>query len=260
MSHPHAKGNAIIMRIRQFASSIALIAFLTFAGAGSLSAHADSVSYLVTVDSTGIAGSSGFLETQLATAAVPATPSVTATIGSIATDGSLGAVTISTPGVVSGSFGSTLALANDNASVVPPNLSDFQQAFTYGTTLSFVLTFSGTEVMSGNPAIPFTGTVFSFILEDANQDGLNSGPLYPGEAFDIYVNPSGGTLLVAPNDPYLAGGPVPGFPPATGGLYPAVTIAPFSAVPEPSSVVMLGLGLGAMTVVGRFRKVRDARV
>ena len=108
--------------------------------------------------------------------------------------------------------------------------------------------------MSGNPATPFTGTVFSFALEDANQNGLNTGPLYSGEAFDIYVNPSGGSLMVAPNDPYIAGGPVAGFAPASASD-PAVTIAPFTAsIPEPSSVILLGLG--AMAVFGCFRKHR----
>jgi hypothetical protein len=236
---------------------VAMMGALSWAVAGWTSAaRAGSLSYLVTVDSTGISGLTGFLETQLATAAAPATASVTATISSVLTDGTLGAVTINT-GDVTGSFSSTpLTLSNDNGSAVPPNLSDLQQAFTYGTSLSFVLTLSGSEVMSGNPATPFTGTVFAFILEDANQNGLNSGPLYPGEAFDIYVNPSGGTLMVAPNDPYLAGGPVPGYPPATGGPYPGVTISPFSAVPEPSSVMLLGLG--TLFLFGRWSRPRSA--
>jgi PEP-CTERM motif len=233
----------------------ALIGLLscTVAGWPSVS-RAGSLSYLVTVDSTGISGLSGFLETQLATAAPPATPSVTATIGSVSTDGIVGAVTF-TAGDVSGSFSSTpLTLANDTASSSITGLSDVQQAFTYGTTLSFVLTLSGSEVMSGNSATPFTGTVFTFILEDANQNGLNSGPLFPGEAFDIYVNPGGGSLMVAPNDPYLAGGPVPGFAPAAEGD-PSVTIAPFS-VPEPSSFVLLGLG--TLILFSRYRRARSA--
>jgi hypothetical protein len=236
---------------------VALIGLLSCTAAGWPSAaRAGSLSYLVTVDSTGIAGMSGFLETQLATAAPPATPSVTATISSVSSDGTLGAVTIST-GDVSGSFGSTpLTLANDTASSAITGLSDLQQAFTYGTSLSFVLTLSGSEVMSGNSATQFTGTVFAFILEDANQNGLNGGPLFPGEAFDIYVNPSGGSLMVTPNDPYIAGGPVPGFAPASGS-YPAVTIAPYS-VPEPSSFVLLGLGT-TLILVGRFRRALSAK-
>ena len=206
------------------------------------------------MDSTGISGLSGFLETQLATAAPPATPSVTATISAVSTDGVLGPVTINS-GDVSGSFSSTpLTLGNDNGAAPITGLSDLQQQFSYGTNLSFVLTLSGSEVKSGDPSTPFTGTLFTFILEDANQNGLNSGPFYPGEAFNVMVGPNGGSVMVTPNDPYVAGGPVPGFVPAAAGD-PTVTIAPFS-VPEPSSIMLLGLG--TLIVFGRYYRLRSA--
>ena len=87
------------VRIRRNGSTAAMIGLLVGTVAGWPSAaQAGSLSYLVTVDSTGIAGTSGFLEALLATSAPPVSPTVTATISSESTDGVLGAVTISTPG------------------------------------------------------------------------------------------------------------------------------------------------------------------
>ena len=136
-------------------------------------------------------------------------------------------------------FQRPLVLANDNAGSSVPGLSDLQQAISYGTFLSFTLTLSGSEV-SGGSSVPFTGSVFTFLLEDSTQTGLSLGPL-AGEALDIYVN-SGGSLTVA------------SFGPATGNS-PQLTISG-AAVPEPSSVVLLSLGVAAVAVIGRFRKPR----
>jgi PEP-CTERM motif len=240
----------------RFIPIVAFIGLLACACAGGPSlARAGSVSYLVTVDTTGGAGQTGFLDAQLAAAAPPAVASVTATISNYTSNATGGPVTIAV-GDVSGSFTSTpLVLGNDNAGSSVPGLSELQQMGTAGTFLSFTLTLAGSEV-NGGSGVPFTGTVFSFLLEDANQNGLSQGPL-AGEAFDIYVNP-GGSLTVTPNDPYIVGGPVPGYAPASGN-YPQVTISPAAvAIPEPSSVVLMGLGLGAVAVVGRFRKRRAA--
>jgi hypothetical protein len=228
---------------------VASIGLLAFACAGELSpARAGSVSYLVTIDTTGLSGQTGYLEAQLSAAAPPTSVSVTATIQDVNGNPIPGPVTFSV-GDVSGSFSSApLVLGNDNAGSAIPGLSDLQQTGTYGTFLSFMLTIAGSEV-NGGPSVPFTGTVFSFLLEDANQIGLNMGPM-AGEAFDIYVNP-GGSLTVTPNDPYIAGGPVPGYAPT--GTYPTVTISPVGAsIPEPSSIVLLSVG--AVIAFGRFRK------
>jgi hypothetical protein len=233
---------------------VASLGLLAFACAGGRSpARAGSVSYLVTVDTTGGEGQTGYLEAQLASAAPPASASVTATISNYSSNATAGPVTFAV-GDVSGSFSSTpLVLGNDNAGSALPGISDLQQMGTAGTYLSFTLTIAGSEV-NGGSGVPFTGTVFTFLLEDSTQAGLNTGPT-AGEAIDIYVNP-GGSLTVTPNDPYLAGGPVPGYAPASGN-YPQVTISP-AAIPEPASVVLLGLGLGAVAVVGRLRKRRAA--
>ncbi len=231
---------------------VASIGLLAFACAGGLSpARAGSVSYLVTVNTTGGAGQSGFLDAQLAAAAPPASASVTATISNYSSDATAGPVT-SAVGDVSGSFSSTpLILGNDNAGSAIPGLSELQQMGTAGTFLSFKLTLAGSEV-NGGAGVPFTGTVFTFLLEDSTQTGLNQGPM-AGEAFDIFVNP-GGSLTVTPNDPYIAGGLVPGYAPASGD-YPQVTIAP-ATVPEPTTVVLLGMGVGAVAW-GRWRCRRE---
>jgi len=240
------------MITRRFIGIVASIGLLA-GGAGVTEALAGSVSYQVDINTTGGAGQSGFLDAQLATAAPPATASVTVTIADYSSNATAGPVTF-TAGDVSGSFSSTpLVLANDNAASSIPGLSALQQMGTAGTFLSFRLTVAGSEV-NGGSGVPFTGTVFSFVLEDSNQTGLNTGPLL-GEAFDIYVNP-GGSVTVAPNDPYVAGGPVPGYAPASG-QYPQVIISPV-AIPEPSSIVLLSIGAVAVAVAGCRRKRRAA--
>ncbi len=233
------KGNC--MFVNRSIPIVAAAGLLALACAwGPSPARAGSVSYLVTVDTTGLAGQAGYLEAELAANAPPASASVTATIQNVSSDATPGAVTFAV-GDVSGSFSSTpLVLGNDNSGSAIPGLSDLQQAGTFGTFLSFTLTLAGSEVIGG-PSVPPTMTVFSFLLEDSTQAGLNQGPL-AGEGIDIYVNQ--GSLTVN------------SFAPASGN-YPQVSITP-AAIPEPSSVVLLGLGLGALAVAGRFRKHRAA--
>lgn len=241
------------MRMRRLRSGVSMLVAVGALVAGwAPAARADLGSYLISVDTSGISGTSGYLEAVLSSGS-PLNPdytTVTATLGSISTDGKVGSINYQA-GDVSGSFGgASLSLANDTYSDNPSGLSDLQQAFTYGKTLSFVLTLSGPEVNSGNPAYPFTGTIFTFFLEDTNQYGLNNGP--SGEAFDVSVNPSGGSLTVTPNNPVVGGGPVDGYAPYSTGD-PTVTIA---AVPEPSGFVNLGWLMGAGLMVALARHAR----
>jgi len=226
-------------------ASIGLLA-LACAGGPSL-ARAGSVSYLVIVDTTGGKGLPGFLDAQLASAAPPASATVTATVSNYSSDATAGPVTKAV-GDHSGSFSSLpLVLGNDSAASAIPGLSELQQMGIAGTFLSFTLTLAGSEV-NGGGGVPFTGTVFSFLLEETSGVGLNTGPI-AGEAFDIMVNPNG-SVRVTPNDPYVTGEPVSGYAPASGA-YPQVTLSP---VPEPASMVLLGIGLGVIAGCGRWRR------
>lgn len=224
------------MNLSRMIIRLALAGAFALAGAGLASpARAGSVCFLITADTTGLAGTSGFLDLQMNPSTTLASPSVTATVTEVSTDGTLGSTTITTG--VTGSFSSTPAVMNNMS------YSELQQTFTYGTTLSFEITLSGSEI---NPSTvqPFSGTMLTFALEDSTQTGLNAGPLN-GEAVDLNVNQT-----VAPNVSTQTYGPA-------SGNYPTVTITPCAAVPEPSSMILMGLGLGAVIAVGRSRRPRS---
>jgi hypothetical protein len=219
---------------------------LTIVGLQS-SAQAGTVGYTVDVNSAGIAGLSGYLDFQLSAAYVPATPSVTATISNFATDGTLGAPLPNTGDVSGALIPPPLVLDNANAST--NGFSEYTQAFTFGNTLSFNLTFSGSDVDSTPET---SNSVFAFTMYDSNFNGLNQGPLTGGEAFDVYFNPDG-TVTVSPNQP--TDSPVPGYAPVSNAG-PFVTIGPQVATPEPASIALLG---GGMAGLGLFRRRRNRR-
>jgi hypothetical protein len=216
--------------ILKLVSPVAVIGLLAFAGWQS-PARGGTITYDVTVNSEGLAGTTGYLEFVMSAATYPSSASVTATISDVVLNGgSLGAE--SPPiGDVTGSLSSP-PLVMDNAT-----FSDFQQAYTYGTTLTYQLTFSGSDV--GNPGAT-SGTTFAILLEDGTGMPLNTGPA--GEAADVFFPPFLGAQ-------YTLYGP-------STGSYPYLTLS--AVVPEPSGLTLMVLGSVAVAAVAHPRRKRTA--
>jgi hypothetical protein len=149
----------------------------------------------------------------------------TATLTGFTSDGTLGSTTIM--GDVTGSFPAPVIMTNDQT------FNDYLQTFTYGTQMSFDVTLASAP----NPLVPID-TTFSFFLYDANGNPISNANSPSGEAFDININGQTGAETL-----------VPYFPP------PPITIK--GTIPEPSSVLQLGAGLGAL--VGWSRRRRRGR-
>jgi hypothetical protein len=249
------------MKLRCLLAVVAVIATLAFAGVQT-PAQAGSISYLVTVNTTGLSGS-GFLEAAVSAASPVSPASVTATI--TGATGSFGASSIisGTGSTPTGNFSTTLTMTNDNATATISGLTDLQQVYNFPASgiSTFELTLSGPEIgVSKN----VSGTVFSLFIEDSAGNPLNGppgaaasnggpSPNLAGEALDIYV---------ASPTPFGIGAPLfleeDTFPANTDSGFPFVTLSPFTTIPEPGTAVLLGIGFAGIFVANRFRKRRAA--
>jgi hypothetical protein len=163
------------MKIKHAAAFVAALLF------GVVPARA-SFSYTVSVDTSFINTTAGFLDFQFNPGADSQAGFVDIT--NFATDGVLGAE--QTPiGDVTGTLPGTVALVNDQA------LNDYNTAFTYGTTISFTLTFGGAVINSPNDSPDGSTFGFSLLENDDATGELTTNPA--GFAFTIDVNPDGST-------------------------------------------------------------------
>jgi PEP-CTERM motif len=216
--------------------AFAVATFLTSAGVGLWHpARAGSVSYEILVDTSQfIQGPGGLIDISLNPSVPPGSPSVSALVFNPLTDGTLGtATTIS--GTAAGDLTVPGGVTADNTQ--PAN--ELTQNFSVGSIFDVFVTLSGSEIGSGAVG-PVTGTVFSLQILDA-QSNLESAQLT--------VNPN-----VDGNGIPIIDGMV-GI--VTSG--PQVVVIPLGGVvPEPASVVLLGIGLVAIAGCSRFRNRRAA--
>jgi hypothetical protein len=186
------------------------------------------VIYQITVDTSGVSGSSGYVDLQFNPADPSNSPSATATVSNFTGyTGSLGSPT--TDGSVSGSLTSTLTLGNSTA------LNAYLSSITFGATLQFLVSLNG-------PAFSQTavdGSSFAFSLYN------NSNPMQPLNG----TNPTVVLLELIPN--VVSPGVTIGV--GTDSAFSGGPNAQVTAVPEASTTVM-GLLVVAGGAVAAWRR------
>ena len=196
-------------------------------------ARAGSVTYEILADTSGlIPGSGGLIDISLNPAFPPASPSVSAVVFNPMTDGTLGA---STP--ISGTAAGDLTTPGGVTANNTQPANELIQNFSVGSFFDVFVTLSGSEIGPGAVG-PASGTVFSLFVFDSGTGSLGA---------QLTVNPN----VDGNGNPIIDG---------TVGIMtsgPQVQVILVSGtVPEPTSVVLLGIGLIAVAGCSRFRNRR----
>jgi type 1 fimbria pilin len=184
------------------------------------SAAANSILFLVTVNTSTVNTNSGFLDFQFNPGA-PTSQAAVASILNFNADGGALVFNLNSPQVTVGVLGGPLPapLTFTNALAV----NEVFQQFTYGTFFSFVLSLSGPALSSPNGAAE-TGSTFGVGLFDQAQNPiLTNQP--SGFAGTVDVNLDGTTTATS-------------FPNSSGGT----SVVTFQALPEPGTMFLLGFG------------------
>jgi hypothetical protein len=189
----------------------------------------------ISANTTAIDGVTGSFDLQLNPGGLGTLP-VTATITNFSTNGT-GLSLNTTDGDVSGTLiPGPLTINNTLA------LNDLLENITFGTSLSFTVTLSGTGVTSPNPNLP--GTSFALSLYDSNFNSLlTTDPA--GTVVTANLNPDGSTSIQT-------------FSSDNSGGASIVTATPeeIVATPAPSSIVLSVMGLGSMGLFAMMSRNR----
>jgi len=199
-----------------FKTTFLLLALL-FGAVGS--AMADGLTYDVTVDTSGIAGTSGSLDFQFNPGPL-VTQAADLQIQNFASDGTLGSPILS--GDAGGALPGTVSFDNGGG------FNDYFTGFTYGSTLSFLVKLYGPAVTSPD-GISTSGSEFAFSM----------------------FSDAGGTLPVLTSDSVngyalTAGINLDGTATITNSSSQLTITTPVTAAPEPSTLLLLGLGLASL--------------
>jgi hypothetical protein len=184
------------------------------------SATANSIQYLVSVDTSSVTATSGFLDFQFNPGG-SLSQIATAQIANFNAVGGALVFNINSPqlnGDVAGILPATLTLVNGTS------FNDYFQQLTYGGSFSFVLSLTGPALDSPNGTAT-SGSTFGVGLYDRNQNPILTSDAVNGFAGQVLVNLDGSTT------------PQP-IQTASGGA----SVVSFQAIPEPGTMVLLGFG------------------
>ncbi len=219
--------------ITRFVQTVALLTMMGTSSAGS--ARANPLSYLVTINTSAVTGTSGNLDLQFNPGVLPGTQSATASVQSFSTNGSLGTATLT--GDVTGTLPGPLSFDNQTA------FNDDFQAMVFGNSIQFDLILSGPAVLAPD-GTSVSGSSFGIGFWDSTglHPLLTSDPNGFAGIVNINLDGSGTTSTFLTN----TGGP------------PVVTVTPevITFVPEPGSMLLFGTGV--MAIVGLVRRQSQA--
>lgn len=187
-----------------------VLALVVFAASSAFATSNDT--YNVYVNTSSLAGTSGYLYLQFDPDGMVAPPAATAVVENFAITGagSMGAqdkTYIVNGSAVSGVLPSTVTFANTNP------VNDYNQAITFGSSFSFTLVLTQTGALQTGP--DYSGSTFSLgVFQDVtgltalyNASGANNS--VPGTLFAINLNPADGTATAVNYDAAHTTVPVP---------------------------------------------------
>jgi hypothetical protein len=194
-------------------------------------ARAASITYEVHVDTTALSGTDGYLDFQFNPGGLDALAATATITGFNPFDATLIPPAILT-GDASGELPADVTLGNSGG------FNDYFHGLTFGNQFSFFLTLTGDALSPAST--PLSGTAFSLLLFDV--DGFT--PLLTvdpdGRLASLQIGPAGAVGVET-------------FARAQGGD-PAATVTELTAVPEPTTLLLVASGAGAIALRRRQSK------